>query len=64
MLSPGGDRGPKHARPGITVVVPVYDSATILPELVSQLVPVLEGMSDAYEVLLVNDYNAPEFTGQ
>lgn len=40
---------------GISVVVPVYDSADILPELVARLEPVLAATGMAYELILVDD---------
>jgi glycosyltransferase involved in cell wall biosynthesis len=42
-------------RPSISVVVPVYNSEPILPELVKRLQPVLAGLANEYELLLVND---------
>ena len=39
----------------VSVVIPVYNSAVILPELVKRLVPVLQGLQTAYELVLVND---------
>jgi glycosyltransferase involved in cell wall biosynthesis len=39
----------------ISVVVPVYKSQAILPELVERLDKVLSGLSENYEVILVND---------
>lgn len=40
---------------GISVVVPVYNSATILPRLVERLEPVLASLAYDYELVLVND---------
>lgn len=40
---------------GISVVIPVYNSAQILPELVKRLALVLPGMHENFEVVLVND---------
>ncbi|HEY8517152.1 MAG TPA: glycosyltransferase family 2 protein [Candidatus Binatia bacterium] len=45
---------PAPAR-GVSVVVPVYDSATILPRLVERLAPVLRAVARDYELILVND---------
>jgi undecaprenyl-phosphate 4-deoxy-4-formamido-L-arabinose transferase len=39
----------------VSVVIPVYNSAVILPELLKRLVPVLQGLETAYELVLVND---------
>ena len=41
--------------PSISVVIPVYNSATILPELIARLQPVLARLTTTYEVVLVND---------
>jgi len=40
---------------GISVVVPVYNSAAMLPELVRRLDPVLRGTGGPFELILVND---------
>lgn len=42
-------------RSSISVVVPVYNSEPVLPELVKRLRPVLAGLADKYELVLVND---------
>jgi len=39
----------------ISVVVPVYNSELILPELIKRLEPVLASLAGQYEVVLVND---------
>jgi len=44
----------------ISVVVPVYNSATMLPRLVQELQPVLETCSSAYELILVNDASSDQ----
>ena len=46
----------------LSIVVPVYCSAPILPKLVEQIQTEMskEGMSDAYELLLVNDASPDE----
>jgi glycosyltransferase involved in cell wall biosynthesis len=41
--------------PTISVVVPAYDSARSLPELIARLNPVLAGVSSEFEILLIND---------
>lgn len=41
--------------PGLSIVVPVYRSETILPELVRRLGEVLPALAGSYEVVLVND---------
>lgn len=43
------------ARPSLSIVVPVYGSATILPELVERLSRNLPLFADKYELILVND---------
>jgi undecaprenyl-phosphate 4-deoxy-4-formamido-L-arabinose transferase len=39
----------------ISVVIPVYNSAAVLDDLLAQLAPVLAAVSDRHEVILVND---------
>jgi undecaprenyl-phosphate 4-deoxy-4-formamido-L-arabinose transferase len=46
--------------PGISVVVPVYNGASTLRELVTRLEMVLPVVADRYEVLLVNDASPDE----
>jgi glycosyltransferase involved in cell wall biosynthesis len=41
--------------PGLSVVVPVYRSEAILPELVRRLGEVLHSLAEKYELILVND---------
>ncbi len=41
--------------PGLSIVVPVYRSAEILPELVRRLEDVMPTLASSYEVVLVND---------
>jgi undecaprenyl-phosphate 4-deoxy-4-formamido-L-arabinose transferase len=45
---------------GISVVIPVYNSALILPELVERLAAVLPGLKGEFEVILVNDGSRDE----
>jgi glycosyltransferase involved in cell wall biosynthesis len=40
---------------GVSVIIPVYNSALILPELVERLAKVLPGLHGNFEVVLVND---------
>lgn len=47
--------GKLEEKPRISVVIPVYNSAEILPELVRRLENVLSSLGDPFEVLLVND---------
>ena len=46
---------PEHRVRGLSVVVPVYNSEESLPRLIDRLAPVLRGLADRYEVILVND---------
>ena len=41
--------------PSLSIVVPLYNSATILPKLLARLHPVLEATGRPYEVVLVDD---------
>jgi undecaprenyl-phosphate 4-deoxy-4-formamido-L-arabinose transferase len=43
------------ALPSLSIVVPVYNSAEILPALIDRLTAVLDSTVDEYEILLVND---------
>ena len=43
------------ARPSLSAVVPVYNSAGTLAPLVERLEPVLRGAADDFELILVND---------
>lgn len=47
-------------KPGISVVVPVYNSAATLDELVRRLEQVLPGLAKEYELILVNDGSRDE----
>jgi undecaprenyl-phosphate 4-deoxy-4-formamido-L-arabinose transferase len=44
----------------LSAVVPVYNSAGVLPELARQLEPVLRELADEYELVLVNDGSADD----
>ncbi|HIE11572.1 MAG TPA: glycosyltransferase [Kiritimatiellae bacterium] len=46
---------PSNPKPSVSVVIPVYNSAGILPRLVERLKPVLEASSSSYELIMVND---------
>jgi glycosyltransferase involved in cell wall biosynthesis len=48
-------RGALAHLPGLLVVIPVYRSEVILPELVSRLAAVLPSLALNYELVLVND---------
>jgi glycosyltransferase involved in cell wall biosynthesis len=53
-----GHPNPRNERtrlPGLSVVIPVYRSEAILPELVHRLQSVLWTVADDFEVVLVND---------
>jgi len=41
--------------PSVSVVIPVYQSAQVLPQLIQRLVGVMRGLQVPFEVLLVND---------
>jgi polyisoprenyl-phosphate glycosyltransferase len=41
--------------PVLTVVVPMYDEESVLPLFAERLRPVLDGMDESYEVLVVDD---------
>jgi undecaprenyl-phosphate 4-deoxy-4-formamido-L-arabinose transferase len=45
----------KALAPGFSVVVPVYRSAAVLPELVARIDPVLKSLGQPFELVLVND---------
>lgn len=45
---------------GITVVIPVYNSAEILPGLIARLEPVLDNCAARYEAILVDDGSRDE----
>jgi glycosyltransferase involved in cell wall biosynthesis len=46
---------PNSMGDGISIVVPVYNSAETLEELAARLANTLPGLSETYEVILVND---------
>ncbi len=43
------------SRPSLSVVIPVYNSAEILPALLPRLQAVLAALTERYEIILVND---------
>lgn len=45
----------RPARPSISCVVPAYNEAANLPQLLAALTAVLEGAADAWEVIVVDD---------
>ena len=45
----------KPLPPGLSVVVPAYNSAEMLPQLVGRLAPVLQAMRPDFELILVDD---------
>ena len=47
-------------RPSVSIVVPVYNSATSLPSLIAALEPVMSACSSDYEIVLVNDGSRDE----
>jgi undecaprenyl-phosphate 4-deoxy-4-formamido-L-arabinose transferase len=44
-----------YLKPGISVVIPVYNSSQILPEFVERLAAILPILTVSFEVILVND---------
>ena len=44
-----------NLKPSVSVVIPVYNSAEILPSLLERLTACLPGISRAYEIILIND---------
>src|SRR5690348_9128989 len=46
---------PSYVKPGLSVVIPVYNSEATLSALVESLRATLGQFADRYEVLLVND---------
>ena len=44
----------------VTIVIPVYNSSTILPDLIVRLNPVLAANYETYELILVNDGSRDE----
>jgi glycosyltransferase involved in cell wall biosynthesis len=45
----------KELSPGLSVIVPVYKSAEVLPALIERLGPMLRSLKTPFEVVLVND---------
>src|SRR5690606_21137778 len=43
---------------GLSVVVPVYNSAAIVPEIVKHLRSILDEIGESYELVLVDDGSA------
>jgi len=50
-----GANGPTRSRPGISLVIPVYNERDNLAILHSELTAVMKTIGDAYEILFVND---------
>jgi len=46
--------------PNISVVIPVYNSESILPKLITRLTKSLQGICSNYEILLINDGSQDE----
>ena len=42
-------------RPRLTVAIPCYNESEVLPLLVQRLRPVLDGLGEAYEVIMIDD---------
>lgn len=43
--------------PSLSVVIPVYRAASLLPELIGKLEPVLKSLTSRYELVLVDDHS-------
>lgn len=56
--TPGSDRLASSPAPGVSVVVPVFNSDQTLSELVGEIVKVLTGLDSPFEILLVDDGSA------
>ena len=60
------DHKPPHAGPGgdpvltISVVVPCYNEAEVLPEFAARLAAVMDGLGYAWEALFINDGSADQ----
>lgn len=54
-MPPPSSLHPSPLPTGLSVVVPVYNSAPMLPELIARMEPVLRGIGKPFEVILVND---------
>src|SRR5215831_12325270 len=44
-----------HLRPGLSILVPVYNSSESLPNLIQRIIPVAKSLNVPFEVILVND---------
>ncbi len=55
LTIPGSPGVPLSRSPGLSVVIPVYRSQAILPDLVRRLQPVLVALAQNFELILVND---------
>ncbi len=51
---------PTDSQPTVSVVIPVYNSEPILPELLRRLEPVIAACAERFEVLLVDDDSRDE----
>ncbi len=40
---------------GLSIIIPVYNSETVLGSLLQRLFPVLDGLAESYEVILIDD---------
>ena len=50
----------KTMNPNISVVIPIYNSESILPKLITRLTKSLQGICTNYEILLINDGSQDE----
>jgi dolichol-phosphate mannosyltransferase len=54
-VAPGGDARPAAPAPFLSVVIPIYNEVSTLPELRRRLVPALESVTRSFEVVFVDD---------
>ncbi len=50
-----GDALTSGLPPGLSILVPVYNSSEILPNLIERIIPVAKSLNVPFEVILVND---------
>lgn len=48
------------ARQSLSVIIPVYNSAAILPDLAKQLIQILPTLADCFEIIMINDASKDE----
>jgi glycosyltransferase involved in cell wall biosynthesis len=50
-----GGASTSHLPPGLSILVPVYNSSESLPNLIQRIIPVAKSLNVPFEVILVND---------